>query len=483
MLSVADLLRDSAFVNGHWVDAISGSRFGVSNPADGEVFATVPDMSSSDAATAIEAAQNVFPSWKATLASDRALLLKRWHSLILDNQEDLALLMTLEQGKPLSEARGEVAYAASFVEWFAEEARRVNGDVIPQHASDHRILTFREPVGVVAAITPWNFPSAMITRKVAPALAVGCTVVVKPSELTPLSALALARLAEDAGFPPGVLNVITASDPEPVGNEIVRSTTVKKISFTGSTRVGKILLKGSAETVKRVSLELGGNAPFIVFDDADLERAVDGVLASKYRNAGQTCVCANRIFVQEGIIEAFSDLLIKKVEALRVGPGEDDKSVIGPLINMEAVQKIERLMNHALQNGARIRTGGGRHSLGRTFFQPTVLSDVEDEMEISREEIFGPIAGITRFETEEEVLVRANNTPFGLAAYFYTNDSKRIWRVSEGLQYGMVGVNTGLMSTPVAPFGGVKESGLGREGSIYGIDEYLETKYVCQGGI
>lgn len=483
MIAVAELLRDNAFINGHWVNARSGARFPVLNPADGKEIATVPDLDDLDTKDAIEAAHNALGAWKARPAGERATLLKRWHALILENAEDLALLMTLEQGKPLAESRGEIAYAASFVEWFAEEARRAYGDVIPSHANGKRILALKQPVGVVAAITPWNFPAAMITRKVAPALAVGCTVIVKPSDLTPLSALALARLAEDAGFPRGVLNVITTSRPDVVGNALMASNVVRKLSFTGSTAVGKILLKGCADTVKRVSMELGGNAPFIVFPDADLEAAIEGAVASKYRNAGQTCVCANRIFVHEDIAEEFTIRLTAKTTALTVGPGVEEGVDIGPLINSAAVDKVERLIGGAIKAGAQIRTGGERHDLGGTFYTPTLLSGITDEMDITHEEIFGPVSAVSVFSTEEEIVQRANDTPYGLAAYLYTRDNGRIWRMTEALEVGIVGVNTGLISTAVAPFGGVKESGLGREGSRMGIDEYLETKYVCIGDL
>lgn len=482
MLAVEDLLRDNAFVNGHWVSADSENRFVVSNPADGAELTTVPDLGPMDVQSAIDAAHAAFPAWSARTAEQRSILLRRWHDLILENEADLALLMTLEQGKPLQESRGEIRYAASFVSWFAEEARRAYGDVIPPHMADKRILALRQPVGVVAAITPWNFPAAMITRKVAPALAVGCTVIIKPSELTPLSALALARLAEDAGFPPGVLNVITTNDAATAGKVLLDSPSVRKISFTGSTRVGKLLLRGAADTVKRVSLELGGNAPFIVFDDADLEAAVEGAVASKYRNAGQTCVCANRIYVHEDIAEEFTVRLTGATKRLQVGPGVDESSDIGPLINEAALEKVERLVADATGRGADLRTGGSRHDFGRTFYQPTLLSGIEDDMDIFHEEIFGPVSAITTFREEDEVVRRANDTRYGLAAYVYTRDHARTWRVPEALEYGMVGVNTGMISTPVAPFGGVKESGLGREGSRYGIDEYLEMKYVCLGG-
>lgn len=483
MLAVEDLLRDNAFINGHWVPADSGKRFDVTNPADGATLTSVPDLGAEDTTKAVDAAREAFIDWRGQTAGHRARMLHRWHDLIRANEDDLALLMTLEQGKPIKEAKGEIRYAASFVSWFAEEARRAYGDVIPSHMADKRILALKQPVGVVAAITPWNFPAAMITRKIAPALAVGCTVIVKPSEWTPLSALALARLAEDAGFPPGVINVVTSMDAETVGDVLTAHPDVRKLSFTGSTRVGKLLLRKAAETVKRVSLELGGNAPFIVFPDADLEAAVEGAVASKYRNAGQTCVCANRILVHEDIAEEFAVRLTAKTSRLTVGPGVDENSDIGPLINEAALEKVERLVGGATSAGAELRTGGAPHELGGTFYQPTLLSGVTDEMDIFGEEIFGPVAATSTFKTEEEVVRRANDTPFGLAAYVYTRDNARIWRISEALEYGMVGVNTGMISTPVAPFGGVKQSGVGREGSRYGIDEYLEIKSVTIGGL
>jgi len=483
MLAVEDLLRDNAFVNGHWVSADSEARFEVTNPADGATLTLVPDLSPAEVEQAVEAARDAFPSWKAQTAGHRAKMLNRWYDLILENEADLALLLTLEQGKPLREARGEIRYAASFVRWFAEEARRAYGDIIPPHMADKRIIALKQPVGVVAAITPWNFPAAMITRKVAPALAVGCAVVIKPSEWTPLTALALARLAEDAGFPPGVLNVVTTMDAPGVGAMLTAHPDVRKVSFTGSTRVGKLLLRGAADTVKRVSLELGGNAPFIVFDDADLDAAVQGAVASKYRNAGQTCVCANRILVHAKIAEEFAARLSDQTARLEVGPGVDERSDIGPLINESALEKVERLIDGATSAGAEVQTGGAPHELGRTFFQPTLLSGVTDEMDIFSEEIFGPVSAISTFREEDEVIRRANDTPFGLAAYVYTKDYARVWRVPEALEYGMVGVNTGMISTPVAPFGGVKQSGIGREGSRYGMDEFLETKSITIGGL
>ncbi len=483
MLAVEDLLRDNAFINGHWVSADSGNRFEVTNPADGSLLTSVPDLGPNDTLAAIEAASSAFREWRTTAPSTRARLLRRWHELIRANEKDLALLMTLEQGKPIREARAEIRYAAAFVNWFAEEAARTYGDVIPSNASDKRIMVLKQPVGVVAAITPWNFPAAMITRKVAPALAVGCTVIIKPSEFTPLSALALARLAEDAGFPNGVLNVLTTMDAASVGDELMAHADVRKISFTGSTRVGKLLLRGAADTVKRVSLELGGNAPFIVFPDADLEAAVQGAVAAKYRNAGQTCICANRMLVHEDVAEEFAVRLTAKTSRLKVGPGVDDDTDVGPLINEAALEKVESLVADAASEGAEIRTGGVRHAYGRTFYEPTLISGVRDEMSVSSEEIFGPVSAISTFRDEDEVIARANNTPYGLAAYVFTRDHGRVWRVPEALEYGMVGVNTGVISNPVAPFGGVKQSGIGREGSRYGVDEYLEMKTVTVGGL
>ena len=483
MLAVEELLRDNAFINGQWVPADSGKRFDVTNPADGTTLTAVPDLGVEDAIKAIEAARAAFEDWRGKTADYRARVLRRWHERILANEKDLALLMTLEQGKPIKEARGEIRYAASFVEWFAEEARRVYGDIISAPTTSSRILALKQPVGVVAAITPWNFPAAMITRKVAPALAAGCTAVIKPSEWTPLSALALALLAEEAGFPPGVINIITTMDASSVGEVLTSHPDVRKISFTGSTRVGKLLLKQSADTVKKVSLELGGNAPFIVFPDADLDAAVKGATASKYRNAGQTCICANRILVHEDIAEAFADRLAAKTTALTVGPGMEASTDIGPLINERAVEKVERLIDGAISSGATLCTGGTRHKLGGTFFRPTLLSGCTDDMDLFTEEIFGPVSALYTFRSEEEAIRRANNTRYGLAAYVFTRDHARIWRVSEALEYGMVGVNTGVISTPLAPFGGVKESGIGREGSRYGIDEYLEIKAVTMGGM
>jgi succinate-semialdehyde dehydrogenase / glutarate-semialdehyde dehydrogenase len=475
-------LRDHAYIDGTWCAADSGATFPVRDPASGAQLARVPNLGREETRRAIAAAERAWPGWRRCPAKERGARLRRWHELILAHQEDLARLMTREQGKPLVEARGEVVYGAAFVEWFAEEGRRVYGDIIPANQSTHRILVLKQPVGVVAAITPWNFPLAMITRKVAPALAAGCSVVVKPAEETPLTALALAELAEQAGFPAGVLNFVTGA-PEVIGAELTANPAVRKLSFTGSTAVGKLLMGQCAGTLKKLSLELGGNAPFIVFDDADLDRAVAGALASKYRNAGQTCVCANRLLVQEGIYAAFAERLAQAVSALRVGNGLETGVQQGPLINQAAMDKVEGLVADALAKGARLLLGGHRHALGGCFFEPTILGDVDERMRVAQEEIFGPVAPLYRFATEEEALRLANATPYGLAAYFYSRDLGRVWRVSEGLEYGIVGVNEGLVSTEVAPFGGMKESGIGREGSKYGIEEFLEQKYVCIGGL
>ena len=479
------LLREQAFVNGAWTDAASGARFAVTNPADGATLAHVPDMDAADTRRAIDAAQAAWPAWRALTAKDRGQVLRRWFDAIMAAQEDLATLMSAEQGKPLAEARGEVAYAASFVEWFAEEARRTYGETIPAHGPDKRIVVLRQPVGVTAAITPWNFPLAMITRKAAPALAAGCPMVVKPAEDTPLSALAMAELARRAGVPAGVLSVVTAArgNAAEVGAEMCANPIVRKLSFTGSTAVGKILMRQCADTVKKLSLELGGNAPFLVFDDADLDAAVAGAIASKYRNTGQTCVCANRIYVQAGVYDAFAERLAQAVAQLRVGPALGGDSQQGPLINAAAVDKVERHVADAVDKGARVILGGARHELGGTFFQPTVLTGVTTQMLVAREETFGPVAPLFRFETEAEAIEMANATEFGLAAYFYSRDIGRVWRVAEALETGIVGINEGIISTEVAPFGGVKESGLGREGGHHGISEYLETKYLCMGGV
>ena len=473
------LLRRDAFIGGQWTVADSGHTFPVINPATGETLAHVADLGAAETLRAIAAAETALPEWRAKTATARAQILRRWHDLILENADDLALLMTLEQGKPMAESRGEVRYGATFIEWFAEEGKRAYGDIIPPHMAGLRLLVTKQPVGVVAAITPWNFPNAMITRKVAPALAAGCTVVFKPSEETPLSALALAERAQRAGFPTGVLNIVTGMDAPAIGQALTDSTVVRKLSFTGSTEVGKLLMRQCAGTVKKISLELGGNAPFIVFDDADLDAAVDGAIASKYRNAGQTCVCANRIFVQSAVYDAFLEKFTAAVQKQKVGPGTEQGVSIGPLINAEALDKVNRLVGDASQKGARLLTGG--HALQGTFYQPTVLADVNTGMAIMHEEIFGPVASVIRFDTEQEVIDMANDTPYGLAAYFYGRDIGRVFRVSEALDYGMIGVNTGLVATTVAPFGGMKESGIGREGSKYGLEEFMEVKYVCLG--
>ena len=476
------LLRQQCYINGSWGDADDGKTIDVTNPATGEKLGTVPKMGRSETRRAIEAARSAFPAWRAKTARERSVVLRRWYDLMMENQEDLAILMTLEQGKPLAESRGEIAYAASFIEWFAEEGKRIYGDTIPQHQSDKRIVILKEPIGVVAAITPWNFPSAMITRKAGPALASGCTVVLKPASYTPYSALALAELAERAGVPKGAFNVVTGS-AEAIGGELTANPVVRKFTFTGSTEIGKVLMQQCAGTVKKMSLELGGNAPFIVFDDADLDAAVAGTIASKYRNSGQTCVCTNRLLVQDGVYETFAGSLAREVEKLQVGNGLSEGAQQGPLIDPAAVEKVEGHIADAVGKGARIVTGGKRHALGGTFFQPTILADVTRDMAVAREETFGPLAPLFRFSTEEEAIRMANDTEFGLAAYFYTTDLARTWRVSEGLEYGIVGINTGIISTEVAPFGGMKESGIGREGSRYGIDEFLEIKYLCIGGI
>jgi len=477
------LLRADAYVDGAWTAAGAGQRFAVTNPANGEILAEVADLDAADARAAIEAAAAALPAWSARTAKDRAGVLRKWFELIMAAQEDLARLMTAEQGKPLAETRGEVAYGASFIEWFAEEAKRLYGDVIPTHAAGKRILVLKQPIGVVAAITPWNFPIAMITRKVAPAIAAGCPVVIKPPDETPLSALALAELAHRAGLPKGVLNVVTTTRAREVGLELTQNPLVRKFSFTGSTEVGKLLMAQCATTVKKVSLELGGNAPFIVFDDADLDQAVEGALASKYRNMGQTCVCANRFLVQDSVYDAFAAKLEARVRTMKVGDGAEAGVVQGPLINMEAVEKVERLLADAVAGGAKVEVGGHRHALGRSFFEPTVLTEVTPAMAISREEIFGPVATLTRFMDEPQAIRFANDTEYGLAAYFYARDIGRIFRVAEALEYGMVAVNDGILSTEVAPFGGVKSSGIGREGSKYGIEDYVEIKYLLLGGL
>ena len=477
------LLPSLAFIDGRFQAAQDGGVFNVTNPATGEVIAQVPDMQAADANRAVAAANAAWPAWRAKTAKERAARLQAWFRLILANQEDLARLMTAECGKPLAESRAEVIYGASFVEWFAEEGKRTYGEVIPTVMNDRRLLTIRQPVGVCAMITPWNFPLAMITRKAAPALAAGCPVVIKPAEATPLTALALAVLAQEAGFPDGVFNILTAAHGAELGAAFCANPTVRKISFTGSTAVGKLLLRQSADTVKRVSMELGGNAPFIVFDDADVEAAVAGAMVSKYRNAGQTCVCANRLLVQEGVYEAFAARLAEETAALTVGDGSEEGVRQGPLINAQAVAKVEAHIADAVEKGARVLTGGERHALGGAFFQPTVLADVSSDMRLAREETFGPVAPLFRFKDEAEAIRMANDTEYGLAAYFYSRDLGRCWRVAEALEYGMVAVNAGILSTELAPFGGVKESGLGREGSRQGIEEYMEIKYLALAGI
>jgi succinate-semialdehyde dehydrogenase / glutarate-semialdehyde dehydrogenase len=485
MLELKDnrLLRQEAYVDGAWTAARSGESFAVTNPADGAEIARVPNLDTADVRAAIEAASRALPAWRAQTAKARAAVMRRWFELIMGAQEDLALLMTAEQGKPLAETRGEVAYGASFIEWFGEEAKRTYGDVIPSHQAGKRIVVIKQAIGVVGAITPWNFPNAMITRKAAPALASGCTFVVKPASETPLSALALAELADRAGIPAGAFNVVTSKRSQAVGLELTQHPLVAKFSFTGSTAVGKTLMAQCATTVKKVSLELGGNAPFIVFDDADLDAAADGALASKYRNMGQTCVCANRFLVQESVHDAFAEKLAARVRAMKVGDGAQAGVSQGPLINMDAVEKVERLVAGALAGGARAMLGGHRHALGGTFYEPTILTGVTPHMDIAREEIFGPVATLTKFKGEDEAVRLANDTEVGLAAYFYARDLGRVIRVAEALEYGMVAVNDGILSTEVAPFGGVKQSGIGREGSKYGIEEYLEIKYVLLGGL
>ncbi len=481
-LKDSGLLRAQAYLAGNWQDADSGATFAVTDPASGALIGTVPDMGAAETRRAIDAAQSAQAGWRRKTARERAAVLRTWYELMLAHADDLALLMTTEQGKPLAEAKGEVVYAASFLEWFAEEAKRVSGDVLATPASDKRLVVVREPIGVCAAITPWNFPLAMITRKAGPALAAGCAMVLKPAEDTPLSALALAVLAERAGLPAGLFSVITG-DAIAIGGELTANPVVRKLSFTGSTDVGRILMRQSADTIKKLSLELGGNAPFIVFDDADLDAAVEGAMASKYRNAGQTCVCANRLYVHDKVYDAFAEKLVAAVARLKVGHGVEPGVLQGPLINEDAVAKVESHIADALGKGARLLTGGQRHALGGTFFEPTVLADVTPAMRVAREETFGPLAPLFRFSTDEEAVAMANDTEFGLASYFYSRDIGRVWRVAEALEYGMVGINTGLISNEVAPFGGVKQSGLGREGSKYGLDEYLEIKYLCMGGV
>ena len=475
------LLRTQCHIDGRWLDADAGATIEVRNPATGAVVATVPNMGAPETERAIAAADTAFGAWKATTAEARARILRRWYELMLEHQEDLALLVTSEQGKPLAEARGEIAYAASYIEWFAEEARRIYGSTIPSPWADKRIVVTKEPVGVCAAITPWNFPAAMITRKVAPALAVGCTIIVKPASQTPLSALAMAELAARAGVPAGVLNVVTGGARE-IGGALTASPVVRKLSFTGSTEIGRVLAAQCAPTLKKMSLELGGNAPFIVFDDADLDAAVEGAIASKYRNTGQTCVCSNRLLVQDGVYHAFADKLGRAVAKLKVGNGVEPGVTQGPLIDAAALAKVEELVADVRDKGGRIVAGGRRHALGGTFYEPTILGEVTGAVRIAREEVFGPVAPLFRFAGEDDAVRMANDTEFGLAAYFYTRDVGRVWRVSSALQYGIVGINSGLISTAVAPFGGVKQSGMGREGSFLGAEEYVDVKYLCLAG-
>ena len=476
------LLRELCYVDGAWKKADSGASIPVTDPATGAVLGSVPKFLRDETREAIAAAKRAFPAWAAKTAGERATILRRWNDLMLANADDLALIMTLEQGKPLAESQGEVAYSASFIEWFAEEGKRLYGDVIPSHASDKRIVVLKQPVGVVCAITPWNFPSAMIGRKAGPALAAGCTFVCKPATQTPFSALALAELAHRAGIPPGVFNVITGSARE-IGAEMTSNPDVAKLTFTGSTEIGRQLLAQCAPTVKKVSMELGGNAPFIVFDDADLDAAVEGAIASKYRNTGQTCVCANRLYAQAGIYDAFVEKLAAAVGKLKVGPGTEPGVTQGPLIDEAAVRKMEEHIADALAKGGRLVMGGKPHKLGRTFFEPTLIADATQDMLVAKEETFGPLAPVIRFDTDADAIAKANDTEFGLAAYFYARDLKRVWRVAEAIEAGIVGINTGIISTAVAPFGGVKQSGLGREGSKYGIDDYVEIKYLCLGGL
>jgi succinate-semialdehyde dehydrogenase/glutarate-semialdehyde dehydrogenase len=476
------LLREAACIDGEWLAADNGERITVTNPADGKALGTVPRMGAAETRRAIAAADAAWAPWRSRTAKERSNLLRKWFELMMANQDDLAAIMTAEQGKPLAEARGEVAYGASFIEWFAEEAKRIYGDTIPAPATDRRIVAIKQPVGVVAAITPWNFPNAMITRKVGPALAAGCTVVVKPASQTPFSALALAELALRAGIPKGVVNVVTGSAAQ-IGGELTANPTVRKLSFTGSTEIGRELMAQCAPTIKKLSLELGGNAPFIVFDDADLDAAVKGAIASKYRNTGQTCVCVNRVLVQASVYDAFADKLVAAVSKLKVADGFTEGAQQGPLIDRAALEKVEAHVADATAKGARVLLGGKRHALGGSFYEPTVLADVTPAMAVAREETFGPVAPLFRFKDEAEAIRMANDTEFGLASYFYARDVGRIVRVAEALEYGMVGINEGLISNEVAPFGGVKQSGLGREGSKYGIDEYLEIKYLCVGGV
>jgi len=482
-LSDPSLLRDLAYVNGEWVAADDGRTFSVTDPANGRHLVDLPEMNRCDVQKAIHAAEHAWPAWRALTGKARATVLRRFADLMVESREDLAKILTAEQGKPLNEARAEIDYAASFLEWFGEEAKRAYGDVIPAPKPGQRILALKQPIGICAVITPWNFPSAMITRKAGAALAAGCPIVIKPAEQTPLSALVLAELAERAGVPPGIFNVVTSQDPRDVGAELTSNPSVRKLSFTGSTEVGKILMRQCSDTIKRVSLELGGNAPFLVFDDADIDAAVAGLMDSKYRNAGQTCICANRIYVQAGVYQEFAEKFAARVAKLKVGAGDEDGVEQGPLIDQAAVEKVKAHVADAVQKGSNVLIGGQPHERGGTWFQPTVLTEVTDDMLVASEETFGPVAPLFKFDDEEEVIARANATPFGLASYFYGRDLGRVFRVAEALESGIVGVNTGLISTDVAPFGGIKQSGLGREGSKYGIEDYLEIKYVCLSGI
>ena len=476
------LFRQQCYIDGQWVDADSGETLEVNNPSNGSVIGTVPKMGASETERAVDAAELAFQSWRHRTAKERAAVLRKLADLMMENQEDLAALMTIEQGKPLAESRGEVVYAASFFEWFAEEGKRLYGDVIPTHLADRRIIVIKEPVGVCAAITPWNFPSAMITRKAGPALAAGCTIVIKPAGSTPYSALALCELAERAGVPAGVMNVVTGASSQ-IGGELTSNEKVRKLTFTGSTNVGKVLMRQCADTVKKISLELGGNAPFMIFEDADIDAAVIGALQSKYRNSGQTCVCANRILVHDRVYDEFSEKLSNAVSKMKVGDGFGEGIELGPLIDLAAVEKVESHIMDAVGKGAMVAAGGSRHALGGTFFQPTVLTNVKVNMAVANEETFGPLAPLFKFHSDEEAIQMANDTEFGLAAYLYSRDIGRIWRVSEAIEYGIVGINTGIISTESAPFGGMKESGIGREGSKYGLEEYVEIKYLCMAGI
>jgi succinate-semialdehyde dehydrogenase/glutarate-semialdehyde dehydrogenase len=482
-LNDSTLLKTDAYIDGEWCGAADGAHFDVTNPATGEVIASLPDMGVTETRAAIEAADKAWPAWREKTGKERAGILRKLFFLMMENQEDLAQLITAEGGKPIAESRGEVAYGAAFIEWFGEEAKRTYGDLIPATFADRRIVADKEPIGVCAAITPWNFPIAMVTRKVGPALAAGCPMVLKPAQDTPLSALALAELAERAGVPAGVFSVVTSSHGSIVGGELTSNPIVRKLTFTGSTETGKVLMRQCADTIKKLSLELGGNAPFIVFDDANIDEAVTGAIASKYRNSGQTCVCVNRFLVQDGVYDEFAAKLTAAVESMKVGNGAEEGVVQGPLINEAGLEKVEAHVADAISKGAQLVTGGQRHALGGSFYEPTVLTDVTPDMAVAREETFGPVSPLFRFKTEEEAVAMSNDTEFGLAAYFYTRDAARTWRVSKGLEYGIVGVNEGIISTEVAPFGGVKESGLGREGSKYGIEDYLEIKYICMGGL